>query len=164
MGSRRLIFTGAGGGERGDGLVRELGFDRFLRQEQQQAAGGRQVELGRDAALRASQKGYGLISPGIEVPALDAAQAGKHDAAGRMLDARVDQEENLAVRKLAAVMEQDALVARSALDPEAVLLLVGLEVGYNGVGLKHPVGGKGSHASRRRLGGRRRPPAPAKCR
>ena len=61
-------------------------------------------------------KGIGFDLAGVEVPALDAAQAGKHDPAGRMLDAGVDQEENLAVSKLAAVMEQDALVARSALD------------------------------------------------
>ena len=53
-----------------------------------------------------------------------------------MLDAGVDQEENLAVGELAAVMEQDALVAGSALDAEAVLLLVVLEVSDNGVDLQ----------------------------
>ena len=69
-----------------------------------------------------------------------------------MLDARVDQEENLAVGKLAAVMEQDALVARSTLDVEAVLLLVVLEFGYDGVDLGHPVGGERIMRSRRRFG------------
>ena len=62
-----------GGGKRGDGLVRELGLDGFLRQEQQQAAGGRQVELDRDAGVEPG-KGERLDLAGVEVPAFGAAQ------------------------------------------------------------------------------------------
>ncbi len=74
---------------------------------------------------------------------------------------RVDQEQNLAVRKLAAVMEQDALVARGALDMEAVLRLALLEFGYNGVDLSLPVGGKRRWRAGRSSRRRPRPPAPA---
>ena len=58
---------------------------------------------------------------GLRVPLLDAAGR-RRDRAGRgRVDARIDQEQQLAVVQAAPMMEQDALVARRAADRETVL-------------------------------------------
>ena len=67
-------------------------------------------------------------------------ETGKDDAPGRVFDTGVDEEEQLAVGKLTAMMKENALVAGRALDAKALLFLLSLEVAYNGINFGRAIG------------------------
>ena len=107
--------------------MRELGVERLVGQEEQEAARGGQVELGGDA-LAIPDEWERLALASVRIPSLNAFKLRDQAAVGGVLDAGVDQEQDVRIGKLAAVVEEDAFVSSGVHDMSAVALLVEGEV------------------------------------